>query len=146
MEWWQVLLVMFLGLGALMATGMPIAFAFGVLNMVLLLVFIGANALQAIAISSFSSIAAFAFTALPFFILMGEVILHSGLATLAIESIGKWLGRVPGRLAMLAVVAGTAFGAASGSSMASAATLGTILVPEMRRQGYDKGLAACAIA
>ena len=146
MEWWHVLLVMFLGLGALMATGMPIAFAFGVLNMVLLFVFIGANALQAIAISSFSSIAAFAFTALPFFILMGEVILHSGLATLAIESIGKWLGRVPGRLAMLAVVAGTAFGAASGSSMASAATLGTILVPEMRRQGYDKGLAVGAIA
>jgi len=121
MEWWQILLLMFVGLGTLMATGMPIAFAFGTLNLVMLFLFVGGvGALQAAALSSHSSVASFAFTALPMFILMGEVILHSGLATQAIEAIGKWLGRMPGRLAVLAVLAGTAFGAASGSSMASA--------------------------
>jgi len=147
MEWWQILLLMFVGLGTLMATGMPIAFAFGTLNLVMLFLFVGGvGALQAAALSSHSSVASFAFTALPMFILMGEVILHSGLATQAIEAIGKWLGRMPGRLAVLAVLAGTAFGAASGSSMASAATLGTILIPEMRRRGYDKGLSVGALA
>lgn len=147
MEWWQVLLLMFVGLGALMATAMPIAIAFGILNVALLYFLVGGvGALQAVALSSYGSIATFAFTALPMFILMGEVILHSGLANLAIAAIGKWLGRMPGRLGVLAVVAGTAFGAASGSSMASAATLGTVLIPEMRRHGYDKGLAVGCIA
>jgi len=147
MEWWQVLLLMFVGLGALMATGMPIAIAFGILNVALLYFLVGGvGSLQAVALSSYGSIATFAFTALPMFILMGEVILHSGLANLAITAFGKWLGRMPGRLAVLGVVAGTAFGAASGSSMATAATLGTVLIPEMRRHGYDKGLSVGCLA
>lgn len=147
MEWWLVLILMLLGLGVLMATGMPIAIAFGILNVGLLYFLVGGvGALQAVALSSYGSIASFSFTALPMFILMGEVILHSGLANLAIVAIGKWLGRMPGRLAVLAVVAGTAFGAASGSSMATAATLGTVLIPEMRRHGYDKGLTVGCLA
>jgi tripartite ATP-independent transporter DctM subunit len=147
MEWWHFLLLMFTALAVLMATGIPIAIAFGILNVVLFFAFAGGvGALQAVALSSYGSIATFAFTALPMFILMGEVILHSGLASLAIDAIGKWLGRMPGRLAILGILAGTAFGAASGSSMASAATLGSILIPEMRRRGYDKGLAVGCIA
>jgi tripartite ATP-independent transporter DctM subunit len=137
---------MFGALVVLMASGIPIAFAFGVLNVVLFYLFVGPGALQAVALSSFSSVGSFSFIALPLFILMGELVLHSGLATLAITSIGKWLGAVPGRLAVLAVLAGTAFGAGSGSSMASSATLGTILIPEMRKQGYDKGLAVGTLA
>lgn len=137
---------MFGSLILLMASGIPIAFAFGVLNLVFLYLFIGAGALQAVALSSFTSVGTFSFIALPLFILMGELVLHSGLAALAITSIGKWLGAVPGRLAVLAVLAGTAFGAGSGSSMASSATLGTILIPEMRKQGYDTGLAVGTLA
>jgi len=137
---------MFSALVVLMASGIPIAFAFGILNVVLFYLFVGPEALQAVALSSFTSVGSFSFIALPLFILMGELVLHSGLATLAITSIGKWLGAVPGRLAVLAVLAGTAFGAGSGSSMASSATLGTILIPEMRKQGYDKGLAVGTLA
>lgn len=147
MDWWVVLLLMFGGLAVLMATGMPIAFAFGLLNVVLLYSLVGGTgAVQAVALSSFSSVGNFAFIALPLFILMGELVLHSGLAAMAIVAIGKWLGRMPGRLAVLAVLAGTAFGAGSGSSMASAATLGTILIPEMRNRGYHKGLAVGTLA
>jgi len=147
MLWWHMLLLMFAALAFLMASGMPIFVAFGILNVALFYFFAGGEgALQAVALSSYGSVATFAFTALPMFIVMGEVILHSGLAKLAIDAIGKWLGRMPGRLAVLAVLGGTVFGAASGSSMASAATLGTILIPEMRRHGYDKGLAVGCIA
>jgi tripartite ATP-independent transporter DctM subunit len=139
--------MMFATLGLLMASGMPIAFAFGVLNVVLLYFLVGGvGALQAIALSSFSSVGNFSFIALPLFVFMGELVLHSGLATLAIDAIGKWLGRIPGRLAVMAVLAGTAFAAGSGSSMASAATLGTILIPEMRKNGYDKGLTVGTLA
>jgi tripartite ATP-independent transporter DctM subunit len=147
LEWWEVLVIMFSTLGVLMISGMPIAFAFGVLNIVLLYSLVGGvGALQAIALSSFSSVGNFSFIALPLFVLMGELVLHTGLATLAINSIGKWLGRIPGRLAVMAVLAGTAFAAGSGSSMASAATLGTILIPEMRKNGYDKGLTVGVLA
>jgi len=146
-EWWQVLLLMFVGLVAVMATGMPIAFAFGVLNVVMLFLFVGGiGPLQAVALSSFSSVATFAFSALPMFLLMGTVVMYSGLATLAIEAIGKWLGKIPGRLAVLSVIAGTVLGGASGSSMADTATLGMVLIPEMRRRGYSKYLATGCIA
>ncbi|MSQ71407.1 MAG: TRAP transporter large permease subunit [Betaproteobacteria bacterium] len=147
MLWWQTLLLMFGGLAVLMGTGMPIAIAFGLLNVALFFFFAGGEgALQAVALSSYGSVATFTFTALPMFIVMGEVILHSGLAKLAIDAMGKWLGRMPGRLAVLAVIGGTVFGAASGSSMASAAMLGRVLIPEMRARGYDKGLAVGCIA
>jgi len=146
-EWWQVILLMFVGLMALMATGMPIAFAFGVLNVVMLFFLVGGTgALQAIALSSYSSVASFAFTALPMFLLMGAVVMHSGLATLAITAMGKWLGGIPGRLAVLSVLSGTVLGGASGSSMADTAALGMVLIPEMRDRGYDKHLAAGCIA
>jgi tripartite ATP-independent transporter DctM subunit len=147
MLWWHVLLLMFAALAFLMASGMPIFVAFGILNVALFYFFAGGEgALQAVALSSYGSVATFAFTALPMFIVMGEVILHCGLAKLAIDAMGKWLGRMPGRLAVLAVLGGTVFGAASGSSMASAAMLGRVLIPEMRRRGYDKGLAVGCIA
>ncbi len=147
MEWWHLLLLMFGGLGLMFASGMPIFAAFGLLNIVLFYFLAGGTgALQAVALSSYGSVATFAFTALPMFIVMGEVILHSGLAKLAIDAMGNWLGRMPGRLAVLAVLGGTVFGAASGSSMASAAMLGRVLIPEMRRRGYDKGLAVGCIA
>ncbi len=147
MEWWQVVLLMFVGLMALMATGMPIAFAFGVLNVVMLFFLVGGTgALQAVALSSYSSVASFAFTALPMFLLMGAVIMHAGLATLAITAMGKWLGRIPGRLAVLSVLSGTVLGGASGSSMADTAALGMVLIPEMRERGYNKHLATGCIA
>lgn len=147
MEWWQVLCVMFAGLMVLMATGMPIAFAFGVLNAGMLYFLVGgAGALQAVALSSYSSVATFAFTALPMFLLMGSVVMHAGLARLAIDSMGKWLGRIPGRLAVLSVIAGTILGGASGSSMADTAALGMVLIPEMHKRRYSKYLATGCVA
>ena len=71
---------MFGALIVLMASGIPIAFAFGVLNLGFLYVLVGPGAVQAIALSSFTSIGTFAFIALPLFVLMGELVLHSGLA------------------------------------------------------------------
>jgi tripartite ATP-independent transporter DctM subunit len=147
MERWGILILMFGALGALIAAGVPIAVAFGITNALMLVFFVGGvAALKALALSSYSSVATFDFTALPMFLLMGSVVLHAGLATRAVAAIGKWLGRMPGRLAVLSVMSGTVLGGASGSSMADTATLGMILIPEMRRRGYDKHLASGCLA
>jgi tripartite ATP-independent transporter DctM subunit len=146
-EQWQILAVMFVTLGVFIAAGVPILVAFGITNAIMLVTFVGGlPALTALALSSYSSVATFDFTALPMFLLMGSIVLYAGLASQAVIAMGKWLGRMPGRLAVLSVVSGTVLGGASGSSMADTATLGMILLPEMRKRGYDKHLAVGCLA
>ncbi|MHB1167372.1 MAG: TRAP transporter large permease, partial [Carboxydocellales bacterium] len=77
----------------------------------------------------------------PLFILMGEVMFHSGVALRMMDTLEKWMGRVPGRLSLLSVGGGTLFATLSGSSMATTAMLGSILVPEMKKRGYHNSMA-----
>ncbi len=147
MEWWHILGLMFASLVFLMAIGLPVAFSFGLLNVIFAFWMVnGVGSLRLVAISSYSSIATFAFVAVPLFILMGEIILHSGMATMAINGVSKWVGRVPGRLGVMSILSGTVFAAASGSSMASVATIGSTMVPEMHAHGYNKGLSTGVVA
>ena len=74
------------------------------------------------------------------FILMGELMFHSGLAYNSIDVVDRWLGRVPGRLGLLAASTGTIFAATSGSTMANTAMLGTVLLPEMKQRGYSTSM------
>ncbi len=83
--------------------------------------------------SSVSSITAFSLTPIPLFVLMGEVLFHTGLALKVIEGIERLIRRVPGRLAVVAVVAGTVFSAISGSTIATTAMLGSLMLPVMLR-------------
>ncbi len=146
MEWYTVFGVVGGALVGLMLLGIPIAFVFGLLNVVAFYFLAGPSAVQAVALSSYGSVATFAFTALPMFVLMGAVIMHAGLAQAAISGLSKWLGRMPGRLGVLSVLSGTLLSGASGSSMADTAVLGRVLVPQMLAKGYDKRLATGCIA
>jgi tripartite ATP-independent transporter DctM subunit len=148
MDWWVVLIILFGGFMALMATGLPVAFCFGILNTAAILIFFhgGVNALNAIATGTYDSVSSFVFVAVPLFILMGSVLMHTGVANLTISAIDLWIGRIPGRLGVVAEVAGVVFGAASGSSMASTATIGQVLIPEMLRRGYARWLAMGSVA
>ena len=69
---------------------------------------------------------------------MGEVMFQSGMGLRMLEAFDKWMGRVPGRLSLLGLAGGALVGALSGSSLASTALLGTILIPEMEKRGYHK--------
>jgi tripartite ATP-independent transporter DctM subunit len=69
---------------------------------------------------------------------MGEIMFHSGVAPKMMDVLDKSLGRLPGRLSLLAVGGGTLFASLSGSSMAGAAVLGSVLIPEMEKHGYQK--------
>ena len=137
MDWPLTLAVLFSLLLLFFAAGVPVAFAFITINIAGLYWFLGgATGLTLLAGSAFNSVAQFSLVPIPLFVLMGELLVRSGLAAATVTAADQWIGRVPGRLAIAAIVAGTIFGALNGASMASVAMLGALLVPEMQRQRY----------
>ncbi len=123
----------------MMATGMPVAFCFLLINLVGILLFWGgAPGLELLILTLFTSVTRFTLLPLPLFVLMGEVIFHSGIAPNMLDALDRWLGRLPGRLGLVAVGGGTLFATLTGVSMASVAMLGSTLVPEMEKRGYKK--------
>lgn len=141
MDWPIIILIIFSGLLALMITGMPIAFCFMLINIIGMYVFFGGLlGLEQLITSIYSSLNTFILLPIPLFILMGEVMFHSGIAPVLIDSIDKWLGRIPGRLSLLSVGVGTLLSALTGTSLASVAMLGSVLVPEMERHHYHKSM------
>ncbi len=80
-------------------------------------------------------------SAIPMFLLMGTIVANSGMTTSLYAAMRVWLGWLPGGLAVATNFAGAGFAAASGSSMATTATLGRVAVPEMLKSGYNPGLA-----
>jgi tripartite ATP-independent transporter DctM subunit len=141
MDWPYLLLIFFGGLIILMMSGMPIAFGFLIINIVAgLILYGGLSGMNQLITSAFSSISNFSFLPIPMFILMGEIMFRSGAAFQLINTVDKWIGRVPGRLSIIAVGAGTILATLTGASMASVAMLGQVLVPEMQAKGYDKAM------
>ncbi len=140
---WGVSLVLLLGgLVSLLMLGLPVVFAFLSLNIVGAFYFLGGEAgLKQLVTNSISAVANFGLVPIPLFLLMGEVMLHTGLANRAIDAVDRLISKVPGRLSLVAIFGGTIFAALSGSSIANAAMLGSTLMPEMRRRGYHKSLA-----
>ncbi|MEW5914535.1 MAG: TRAP transporter large permease [Thermodesulfobacteriota bacterium] len=94
----------------------------------------------------FSFIANFLLTTIPLFLLMGYLAHHAGLTKDVYKTARYWLSRIPGGLAIASVAGCAAFAAASGSSLATAAMMGKVSIPEMIEQKYDKGLAAGCVA
>ncbi len=137
---WQLMLLMILGTFLiLLLSGMPVAFCFMLLNVVGVFLFWGGESgLRQLTVSFYASVTTFTLLPVPLFVLMGEAMFRSGLAPRMIDALDKWLGRVPGRLSLLAVGGGTVFAALSGSSIAGVAMLGSTLVPEMEKRGYKK--------
>ncbi len=139
MEWQLWLLIIFGILIVLMATGMPIALCFFIINVLGMYFFFGGiMGLQNLIDSLYTSLNSFILLPIPLFILMGDIMFQSGIAPTLIKVIGKWLGKIPGRLSLLAVAAGTLLSTLTGTSIASVAMLGSTLVPEMEAQGYRK--------
>jgi tripartite ATP-independent transporter DctM subunit len=141
MQWWLIISLLFGGMVFLLLTNLPIAFAFLVVNMVGAYFFLGGiPGLIAVVTGVFSSITTFTLLPVPFFILMGELIFHSGLGLNAVNVLDKWLGKLRGRLSILAIIMGVIIGALSGSTIATCALLGTILLPDMLKRGYSKNM------
>lgn len=82
----------------------------------------------------------FNYIAVPLFIFMSGILLHSGIGSSLYTAVLRWVSFVPGGLAVASVFACAIFGAVCGSSVATAATIGLIAIPEMEKQGYQKEL------
>jgi len=94
----------------------------------------------------YSSTAEYTFTTIPMFLLMGYIATEAGFTKDIYHTARMWLGRMPGGLAVASSVGCALFAAISGSSLATAAAMGRMAVPEMLARGYDKGLATGVVA
>ncbi len=142
MSWQMASLLLLGGSTVLLFMGMPVAFSFTAINLVGAVLFLGGDAgLNQLLRNSSAAAINFSLTPIPLFILMGEVLFHSGLAVKVIDAVERLIRQVPGRLAVVAVVAGTVFSAISGSTIATTAMLGSLMAPVMLARGYHPTMA-----
>jgi tripartite ATP-independent transporter DctM subunit len=142
MSWQMASLLLLGGSTILLFIGMPVAFSFIAINLVGAVLFLGGDAgLHQLVRNSSAAVINFSLTPIPLFILMGEVLFHTGLAIKVIDGVERLIRQVPGRLAVVAVVAGTVFSAISGSTIATTAMLGSLMLPIMLKRGYHPTMA-----
>ena len=143
MSWQAAAWLLLGGSTVLMFVGLPVAFAFLAINLLGAAIFLGGDAgMMQLARNSVASVTSFALTPIPLFILMGEILFHTGLAVKVIDGVERLIRDIPGRLAVIAVVAGTVFSAISGSTIATTAMLGSLMLPVMLARGYHPTIAA----
>ena len=133
----------FLGL---LAAGMSIPFAIGVPALFYLLLHGGPAALKGLGLVSWGSMDSFTLTAIPLFILMAEIMQHSGLSFRIYRGLSKIVARIPGGLLQTNVAGCAVFAAISGSSVATAASIGSVALPQLIARDYDRRLSAGSLA
>ena len=137
MDWYWVLALLLGMLVFFMGLGLPVVFAFFAANLVGAWIFMGGEiGVMQLVRNAADSVQSFALLPIPLFILMGEVMFHTGVAGRAIDAVDKLIARVPGRLSLVAITGGTIFSSLSGSTIANTAMLCSTLLPEMYRRGY----------
>ena len=139
MEWWEAFIIIMGSLFFLMFIGMPVAFTFLVVNVVGAYFFFGGiPGMLQLVIQISESLSTFTLVPVALFLIMGEIMFHSGIGINLLDALDKWFGSIKGRLALMAVGGGVLFSALTGNSMGSVALLGSSLVPEMEKRGYGK--------
>ncbi|MCA1326611.1 TRAP transporter large permease [Herbaspirillum sp. alder98] len=129
-----------------MCSGMPIAFALGVVATGFMYFFMPASSLDTVTQNVYEEIASITLLSIPLFILKGAAIGRSPAGRDLYSAIHVWLNRVPGGLGIANVFACALFAAMAGSSPATCSAIGSAGIPEMRRRGYSPGFAAGIIA
>ncbi len=140
------ILIAFGGMLGMMLLGLPIAVAMAAVGIL--------GGLLAYGLPFFDSIAPVVWgvhndnllTAIPLFVLMGELLLRSGIADRMFGALAAWLGRLPGGLLHTNVGCSALFAATSGSSVATAATIGTVALPSLHKRGYRMDMSLGSIA
>ena len=127
----------------LFALGVPIAVSIGLSTLATMLATMDfVPAATTIAQRMAGGLNSFALLAIPLFILSGQIMAQGGIARRLIEFSMALIGMVPGGLAFVNVISCTLFGAISGSSIAATTAVGSFMIPEMKKEGYDKNFAA----
>ena len=137
MEWYWAFALLLGMVVSFMAIGIPVAFAFIATNFIAVIIFVSTDGLIQVVDNSTQLITRFTLGPVPLFIMMGSLFFHTGLAVKVFDGLDAIFGRLPGRLCYLTVAGGTLFSTLTGSSMANTAMLGSLMVPEMQRRGYN---------
>jgi len=134
------------GFLVLLFMGMPVFGALGASSVAGILMVQGVRGLGAVPGVIYDRLAVFPLVAVPLFILMGEIIFHSGIGSNIFTATNRWCNKLPGSMGMASVAACAIFSALCGVSVAGAATIGSFAIPEMLRRGYNKSLATGCVA
>ncbi|HOC67833.1 MAG TPA: TRAP transporter large permease [Candidatus Hydrogenedentes bacterium] len=130
-----------------LAASMPVAFSMALVGVAGFAFLVTPTAALSMATTDlYETFSSYSLTVIPLFVLMGQVCFHVGISRRLFHAAYQWLGALPGGLAMATVGACTAFGAICGSGPATAATMASVALPEMRRYKYSMELAAGAVA
>jgi tripartite ATP-independent transporter DctM subunit len=136
----MILLMLFL-------TGIELGFAMAIIGFIGFGILKGfSSAFNLVAVDTYDVLTSYSLTVIPLFVLMGQIAFNAGIAKRLYAAAYKFIGHVPGGLAMATVVGATTFKAICGSSPATAATFASVAVPEMDRYGYAKKLSTGIVA
>jgi tripartite ATP-independent transporter DctM subunit len=131
----------------LMFLGLPIAVCFGTVGFLGLWAVKGLEAaLGVLAVTPYMWASHYVLMAIPLFVLMGYFSFRAGISTELYDCAYKWIGHIPGGIAISTILACAGFGATSGSSLATSGAMGAVAIPEMNKHGYSKALAAGSVA
>ncbi len=140
MEWYWAFILLLGTVCTAMFLGMPVAFAFFAANVLGTFLFINGDIGLVFMPAEFHNAIKFTLAPIPLFLLMGEILLQTGVAFKAIGAIDRMIARVPGRLSVVSIVGGTIFSSLSGSTIANTAILGSVLLPDMVKRGYQPAI------
>jgi tripartite ATP-independent transporter DctM subunit len=142
MEYIEILILV-VSFIALLVLGVPIAYSIGISGTITLLIsIIPLPAFTTFAQRMATALDSFALLAIPFFILAGQLMNQGGIAIRLINFAKVLVGRLPGGLAFVNIIANMLFGAISGSAAASASAIGSFMTPKMKEEGYDPAFSA----
>lgn len=138
-----IVFAVFLGV---LAVGLSVPYAIALPGIVYLLLHGGLPALKGLGLVSWGSMNSFTLTAIPLFILMAEIIQRSGLSHKTYVGLAKLVAPIPGGLLQTNIASCAMFAAINGSSVATAATIGSVAYPQLKKRGYNAKLSAGSLA
>jgi tripartite ATP-independent transporter DctM subunit len=131
----------------LLATSMPVGFVMAAVGTAGFALIVNPSAALSVLVTDiFDTFSSYSLTVIPLFVFMGQIAFHSGISGRLFDAAYHWFGPLPGGLAMSTVGACAAFGAICGSGPATAATMASVALPEMKKYNYSMELATGTVA
>lgn len=130
----------------LLVIGMPVAFTLSVAGILGIIQFVDVSFLSQVSVIAYKTLDSYVLTSVPLYILMSQIMLTGRVGSGLFELGSKWMGHLPGGLGIATIFACAIFAAISGSSVATAVTIGAMAIPEMLKRGYDRKLVVGSVA
>ena len=142
----MIVAFLFLSIILIIATGIPVGIGLGIVGIFYSMIFEGTNALISLPQTIYASNSSFLLTAIPMFILMSEILRKANVTEILFDAVTKWIGHVPGGLAVSTVITCAIGASITGSSVANAASMSIVAAPSMINRGYNRSFTYGLIA